>query len=518
MFVISYRKAFVFFLLAFVSSDVAKATHLMGADMQYIHLGAMKYKVVASVYRDCRGIPLGVNDVIFGMYSGNPNTRSCGQFKLTFQRTSITDITPTCNAVSKPCSPVNTSARGMGVELHIYETVVDFDSTPYKNLISGASCCNVTFYMEQCCRNGAITTGASSMNFITYCTLNLCTVSRNGNNSPAFSNPPIFFTCCNQPYRYNHGLIDTVDQDSVVFILTTPLITAGPDQATFYTAPFSYRYPVTPYCPGSGGVLCLPDPKASNPVGFYFDSLGADMIYTPTKCDEVALIAVVAKEYRKIGGNWLEVGSTRRDMQVLVTDCVANMIPEITGTVDTCIQEGDTLILNIRTKDTLVKGVQTRGDSVSISWNGGIKGAVFTVNTGKNPTGTLHWIAPKGSARQQPYTFSIYARDNNCNLNAEHYKGFRVYVGNCGKRTAVERSHTADLKIYPLPVKQGTYLFLPVSAHTAFVLCDFCGRIMYTGAAEEGRVKIPEHIPSGGYLLKTEYLLTPTIQRILIGD
>jgi hypothetical protein len=55
----------------------------------------------------------------------------------------------------------------MGVELHIYETVVDFDSTPYKNLISGASCCNVTFYMEQCCRNGAITTGASSMNFIT---------------------------------------------------------------------------------------------------------------------------------------------------------------------------------------------------------------------------------------------------------------------------------------------------------------------------------------------------------------
>lgn len=54
-------KSFVILLFTIVllaAAKPAQASHVMGADMHYVCLGNGKYKIVASVYRDCRGIPM----------------------------------------------------------------------------------------------------------------------------------------------------------------------------------------------------------------------------------------------------------------------------------------------------------------------------------------------------------------------------------------------------------------------------------------------------------------------------
>jgi hypothetical protein len=196
-------------LLFIMISQRAYASHLMGADMQYTSLGNSKYRITAKLYRDCRGIPL--SNPSFVVTAGKNGNASCGVYTLAIKRRSIRDITPVCNSEPKPCSPQNTIQGNLGVEEHIYDTVVDFSVAPLSNFVGNASCGEVTFLIGQCCRNGSITTGPANQDFWTSCTINLENLNAVSpsatNNSPKYSNFPIIFTCCNKPYRYNHGSI-----------------------------------------------------------------------------------------------------------------------------------------------------------------------------------------------------------------------------------------------------------------------------------------------------------------------
>ena len=70
----------------------SRATHMMGADVSYKCLGNGKYKITAKVYRDCRGVPMGI--VSFGAYAGTNGGNGCGSYTLTgLSRVKITDIT-----------------------------------------------------------------------------------------------------------------------------------------------------------------------------------------------------------------------------------------------------------------------------------------------------------------------------------------------------------------------------------------------------------------------------------------
>jgi hypothetical protein len=506
----------LFSIFVLLSSRPVQATHVMGADLQYVCLGNGKYKIVASVYRDCRGIPLLESQINFWMHSGSPETGFCGNsLPLAFTRVSIEDLTPVCDTARLRCQPTNTTIVPYGVEKHVFECVVDFRVDPYKTLINNTTCCAVTFAFGHCCRNGAISTGASSQNFTTYCTLNLCELDGGCNSSPVFSNPPIFYTCCNQPYRFNHGLIDTSDQDSVVFELAPPLQTVT--DPTSFGSKFSYKYPVTPYCKQPGTVNCQPDPNAAIPEGFFFNPMNGDMVYTPTDCSETAIIAVLATEFRKIGGAWKKVGTTRRDMQVQVLNCAQNIIPGFSGVFDTCVEEGDTLVLEIQTNDSLV-GQQTRGDSLSMDWNGGIKGASFSVGNSKNPTAVFRWVVPAGSSRHYPYVFSVHAKDNNCPMYSESYRGVRIWVGHCDELLAQEKHELPAWHLYPNPVRPGGLIHLSIPANEQIVLRDLSGRTVYRGMARSGEFPIPQGIQNGVYTLEISHRGKHGFQTVLIGE
>ena len=69
------------FLLVFLAGLAGmitplKATHMMGADVSYKCLGNGKYKIIAKVYRDCRGVSMGTPS--FGAYAGLNGGNGCG--------------------------------------------------------------------------------------------------------------------------------------------------------------------------------------------------------------------------------------------------------------------------------------------------------------------------------------------------------------------------------------------------------------------------------------------------------
>ena len=329
------------FLFSFLQTH---ATHMMGADVTYQCLGNGKYKIIAKVYRDCQGVPMGL--VSFGAFAGNGGGNGCGTVTLSgLRRTGIRDVTTRCSTASSPCNPSNTRGTGKGVEEHTFEATVDFNSAPLKQFVGKSSCCEVTFYVRECCRNGSITTGASNQDFYATATINLCNLAKmkdECNTSPQLSNEPVGFLCCNTPWYYNNGAVDTVDYDSIAYSLTGGL-RGLPSTRVNYSSPFSPQYPMTPFCIPPTTIKCQPRPSLNPPRGFFFDTTNGDIIVTPTKCDEVPIIVIEQRELRKdTNGVWREVGRTRRDMQLWITDdCGYNKPPIINGPFSWDICEGE---------------------------------------------------------------------------------------------------------------------------------------------------------------------------------
>ena len=235
-------KKILFLLIWLFSFLNVQATHMMGGDMSYQCLGNGKYKITAKIYRDCRGIAFNGPD--FGVFAGTNGGNGCGDYKLTITRTGIKDVTPRCSTASSPCSPQNSNFTGEGIEEHTYEVTVDFNTSPLNNFINKSTCCEVTFYIGQCCRNGAITTGAANNDFFTTCMINICNIKKTTNKcntSPQLSNPPIAFLCCNQAFYYNNGAIDTVDFDSFSYRLVHGIV-GKPNNSVSYSSPFTPRY------------------------------------------------------------------------------------------------------------------------------------------------------------------------------------------------------------------------------------------------------------------------------------
>ena len=405
----------------------------MGADVSYKCLGNGKYKIIAKVYRDCRGIPMGI--VSFGAYAGTNGGNGCGSYTISgLSRVKITDITSRCSTASSPCSPSNSTTGNQGTEEHTFEITVDFNTTPLSNFVNKSTCCEVTFYVNENARNGAITTGASGQNFYSTCMINICNLKKmknNCNNSPQLSNPPFAILCCNQPWYFNNGAIDTLDYDSISYRLVDGL-QGIPNTSITYSSPFSSQWPMTPYCVPPTTIKCAPNPKTNPPRGFYFDTTNGDVIVTPTKCDEVPVLCIEQTEWRKdTAGVYRIIGKTRRDMQLWVRDdCGYNNNPVINGPFAYKVCEGEKICFKVKITDVTFTPYQTTPDTVLGKWNAGIPGATFKVVDPKlrEKEYEFCWTPSIGMASDVSYSFTVTATDQHCSPPANSTRSFKVKV------------------------------------------------------------------------------------------
>ncbi|MFM6984783.1 MAG: hypothetical protein ACKOXF_11670, partial [Chitinophagaceae bacterium] len=293
-----YKILIVLFVI--LGFQEAKASHMMGGDIAYECISPGKFKLVIKIYRDCRGIPFNSPDIKLFCKDGSNQT------SVNYTRTAINDLTPTCTGGTAPCNPQNTPSNE-GIEEHVFEAIVDFNTSPFKAM-KDAGCCEIIIKVEQCCRNGAITT-ISPGNFYTDAMINICAIGNKCNTSPQLSIPPVAYVCCNQPFTYNNGVREVIDGDSLSYELGTPL-NANQSNET-YTGNFNSQIPMTPYCPPNPGVVnCRALPNAKPPRGFYFDKETGDIVFTPTKCDEVGVIVIQITEWRKDSATkkWVKIG------------------------------------------------------------------------------------------------------------------------------------------------------------------------------------------------------------------
>ncbi len=206
----------IFVLLFFLLCGKLWATHIVGGELIYDHLGNNKYRIVLKVYRDClsgvanfdglvTSTPTGtslVNAVLTVMETLNASTA----YTLDLGAPVVTKIPPTIN---NPCIK---TPNTVCVQEGIYTMTVTLPPVAGGDII----------VYQRCCRNSTV--------------LNLLNSGNQGssyyakipgpeqfaqNSSPRFRNFPPIFLCNNLNYSFDHSAVDP-DGDQLVYSLCAP--------------------------------------------------------------------------------------------------------------------------------------------------------------------------------------------------------------------------------------------------------------------------------------------------------
>ena len=222
-----------------------------------------------------------------------------------------------------------------------------------------------------------------------------------------------------------------MDFDSLSYRMA-PALKGIPNNSVPYSTPFTSNYPLTPFCIPPTTIKCTPNPSTNPPRGFYLDTTNGDLIFTPVKCDEVAVLVERMTDWRKdTAGVWRWVGRTSRDLQIVVKDnCGYNHPPKIQGPANNKVCEGDEICFDIDGKDETFSPNQTVPDTVQMTWNGGISGGTFTIKdkTKREKTAQFCWKTKIGQASDVSYTFTVTATDDHCTVPSISIKGFKIKV------------------------------------------------------------------------------------------
>ncbi|MCC7299391.1 MAG: hypothetical protein IT244_13735, partial [Bacteroidia bacterium] len=527
------RLYYLFLGFFFLFAKTGSASHMQGAEINYTYLGNNQYHVAVKFYRDCRGIPFNNPDI--GYYAGSGGSSSCGGSLLTnFKRTSITDITPLCATQGKPCNPQNTGGTGEGIELHVYEDILDFSKAPFASLLSNNACEDIVFYAGQCCRNGAITTGSAGNDFWVTATLkvgNLRKCVNKQNSSVKFGSFWLSSGCCNQPKYESLGANDSMDYDSLSFALA-PAYSSKLKQSVGYTSPFTYEYPVTPYCIPPSNIKCTPNLITDPPRGFYLNTVTGEMVFTPTKCDEVAVVVVEVTEWRRdTTGKMVAISIVRRDNQIIIKDdCGYNKGPKISGKWRMVAAAGDSICQTFKIEDVPFTPFQTAQDSISVSWQGESAKPTWTLTRDSNngKASLLFCWKPNNNIKTgRPYLFTIEASDNHCPKPAVINRTFEVYIGNLDTAQIEVSQNTScnsarlSVKLNKGNINKGSYIWLIKDSITGKTVFQGGGSQTISNSLTQGtyQVILQAYNDYFYYAPQTTYIqITGSAPRVSLGN
>ena len=265
----------------------ARATHVMGSDLGYRHIGGNDYVVTLTVFRDCSGIALAPWQVLEVSSAGCAIT-----FADTLQFHASTEVGPDCMGMLSTCQ----GGQFPGLELEVFQDTITLP----------AACADWELRWSQCCRNGGIqnivnsfSTGATNLAL-------LDNLNAPANTSPVFQELAMPFVAMNGLHCLDNGAYDA-EGDSLVFTMMAPLDEGGA---------------AIPHAPGY--TVADPFPTVN---GHTFDPV------TGNHCSEPSMIGLWALAYRVDeyrNGQW--IGSVMRDLQLAVLNTPAATFG-FTGTV-----------------------------------------------------------------------------------------------------------------------------------------------------------------------------------------
>ncbi|GAC1591587.1 MAG: hypothetical protein NVS3B25_11180 [Hymenobacter sp.] len=243
------------------------------------------------------------------------------------------------------------------------------------------------------------------------------------NRSPVFSDTAVAIVCQNDTTITLNNAFDP-DGDRLVYSFGSPY-----GQRTSVNSFPPLPQPV-PYLPG----YSTPAPFGTGAGNFATINASTGVARYGARTNGLYVIAVDVSEYRTINGREVLIGTTRRDLQLVVSTCPATTPPVLPSTIATpreyTIEEGQALSIPITAtqasgshplvmtaNSALLDGSgpfnTTFNDNPGTVQPGNFTGTATATGTGA-VTGTFVFNSSCGNARATPYDLGITVKDNGC--------------------------------------------------------------------------------------------------------
>ncbi|UOQ71611.1 hypothetical protein [Hymenobacter cellulosilyticus] len=243
-----------------------------------------------------------------------------------------------------------------------------------------------------------------------------------------------------------------LDGDRLIYSFSAPYnipgAIGGPPSNVFTPPPPSVTYisgysATAPFGPGAGNYAFL---NASNGLSRYATSQQGRFV-----------VSVEVKEFRRINGNEVLIGSTRREIQLVSRTCQPNQAPQFTAATLTnkvfTIEEGETLNFNLAATDpdgnpinlkvnsVLLDGAgaydASFGGSQGVVQPGNPTGSVTVTGSGGSVSGLFSFNSRCGNARSTLYDVVVTATDQACGAKSVA-DIFQIRVNRAAGPTGIE--------------------------------------------------------------------------------
>jgi hypothetical protein len=428
-----------FSLCFFFNCSKAQTPTILGGNISYECVGLHTYAVSLNVYADCLGAAL--PDSVSLNWSSSCQGTSSGTLRMPKITGFPVDVTGSIfpGASGSSCSG-GSGARG--VEHYLY---VD-------TLVLAATCPSINLSWLGCCRNDSLTSivAPSTTSFYLETTLGNLPVACN--SSVSFLNYPIIASCVGFPSVYNQGAVDP-DGDSLRYALI-PCYEGANNPVNYF--------------PGYAGVA---------PFGAWslvtIDPQTGEINYT-VPANQTSMFCVLVEEIR--GG--VVISSTIREIAIIGLNCPTNNLPIITGidstnSYDTTVLVGQSFCFDIHGEDLDVN------QQLLMSWNNGIAGATFTIDTSSNPIGTFCWTPTAQDTGQ--HAFVVEVTDSASPIPGVAIEGFTIQVNTALGIKNKNQSIQNAFKIYPNPARHMIQISFdaPIEEGFDFKIIDAQGKLVY---------------------------------------
>ena len=280
-------------IIFFIGTQKTFATHIVGGELVYEHLGGSQYAITLVVYRDClSGQAAFDNPASIGIFNSNGTLVQ----SLNFSLDSVVTLQSTIN------SSCVTAPNNVCTEAGYYTEIATLPPIPGGYSIS----------YQRCCRNAIIQNIQDPGDVgATYVATIPGSESQPDNSSPFWNNLPPLYVCVNLPFEFNHSAFDA-DGDSLVYSLCTPFEGASstaPQPNPPSTPPYTQIQWQAPF--GLNDMLGGTVPLTIDPT--------TGIINATPDAQGTYVIGLCVSEFR----NGVLLGETRRGVQISVVNCQA---------------------------------------------------------------------------------------------------------------------------------------------------------------------------------------------------
>ncbi len=424
----------------------AQDSLVRGGFIEYTYLGNHSYEAELSLYLTCSNTEI---LPYIGCKVGN-DTLS-GDTLVFIRETDVTGIPPHCS-IQSSCS--GDTAAIYGVKRIIWKRRFDLDTFSH---------CSVRFFAVAAKRDAGVTTGSAGQVFYIDSWLNQCLAA--GSSSPGMTSPnESYLLLRNEDVFLDYGLTGYGSFDSASFEAAAGRISENGNMT------YNVYTPSRPVCYfGFSPSWGFPNNNLQWPAGFHLDPLNGQVAFRP---GSICFAPIVLKiTLWKRGSNGQQIASVLYREHAVQIVQANNHIPKILPPFSAQVCAGQKHCFSIVTDD------DDTGDSVFLSINSDLPGLTYQINHSQSPYARAEvcWTPDSSFISNIPYTFTVKAKDNYCNLPGTNVRAFSMFVRETPKaQTAIQVQNCGRVILTGVPEKSYTGM------HTSWKVWDSLGNTVFS--------------------------------------